>query len=169
MNDRQEFRTTEQKVYLRQYKEEDCKEIAKLFYDTVHTVNAKDYSEEQRKVWATGQVDIKVWNESFLNNYTLVATDGTLILGFSDIDATGYLDRLYVHKDYQGIGVATMLCEALEAHSFLYGSERITTHASITAKPFFLKRGYQIVKEQQVIREGVSLTNYVIVLEKDVQ
>ena len=137
MNDRQEFRTTEQKVYLRQYKEEDCKEIAKLFYDTVHTVNAKDYSEEQRKVWATGQVDIKVWNESFLNN--------------------------------QGIGVASMLCEALEAHSFSFGSERITTHASITAKPFFFKRGYQIVKEQQVMREGVSLTNYVMVLEKDVQ
>lgn len=26
--------------------------------------------------------------------------------GFADMDADGYLDRLYVHKDYQGRGVA---------------------------------------------------------------
>ena len=34
--------------------------------------------------------------------------------GFADMDADGYLDRLYVHKDYQGRGVATALCDALE-------------------------------------------------------
>jgi GNAT superfamily N-acetyltransferase len=27
-------------------------------------------------------------------------------VGFADMDADGYLDRLYVHRDYQGRGVA---------------------------------------------------------------
>ena len=37
-----------------------------------------------------------------------------------------------------------------------------TTHASLTAKPFFEKRGYQVVQEQQVERKGILLTNYVM-------
>ena len=38
----------------------------------------------------------------------------------------------------------------------------VTTHASITARPFFEKRGYRVVKEQQVERHGVLLTNFVM-------
>lgn len=32
---------------LREYRPEDCAEVVRLFYDTVHTVNVKDYTEEQ--------------------------------------------------------------------------------------------------------------------------
>lgn len=32
----------------------------------------------------------------------------------------------------------------------------------ITAKPFFLHRGYHVMKEQEVIRGGIALTNYVM-------
>ena len=39
----------------------------------------------------------------------------------------------------------------------------VTTHASITARPFFEKRGYHVVKEQQVERRGVVLINYVMI------
>ena len=39
----------------------------------------------------------------------------------------------------------------------------VVTHASITARPFFEKRGYRVVKEQQVERNGVFLTNFVMV------
>ena len=40
--------------------------------------------------------------------------------------------------------------------------EKIITHASITARPFFEKRGYRVVKEQQVNRQGILLINYVM-------
>ena len=49
---------------IRKYKQSDCKELAKLFYHTVHTVNAKDYTEEQLNVWADGKVDLEKWNIS---------------------------------------------------------------------------------------------------------
>ena len=32
---------------LREYKPTDCEQMAQLFYNTVHSVNAKDYTEEQ--------------------------------------------------------------------------------------------------------------------------
>lgn len=144
---------------IREYKSSDCTELAKLFYDTVHSVNAKDYTKEQLDVWATGNVDITAWDKTFSSHYTLVAVDGDKVIGFGDIDCTGYLDHLYVHKDYQNQGIATALCNSLESH---FNVSHITTHASITAKPFFVKRGYRVVKEQQVERSGVKLTNYVM-------
>lgn len=38
----------------------------------------------------------------------------------------------------------------------------VTTHASITAMPFFARRGYRILRRQEVERHGVLLANYVM-------
>ena len=144
-------------MLIREYTSSDCRQLAELFYQTVHTVNTRDYTNEQLDVWATGHVDLEAWDSSFSKHYTLVAVEDDMIVGFGDIDSTGYLDRLYVHRDFQRQGIASALCDRPES-----GFDKITTHASITAKPFFLHRGYQVVREQQVIRSGVSLTNYVM-------
>lgn len=131
-------------MIIRKYEEKDCEDLAKLFYDTVHCVNCKDYTPKQLNVWATGEVDIAKWNNSFLAHESFVAVEENKIVGFGDIDHTGYLDRLYVHKDRQGKGIATALCEKLEN---TVCTQKIVTHASITAKLFFEKRGYAVVKE----------------------
>lgn len=143
---------------LREYDSNDCKEITELFYHTVHTVNAKDYTEEQLNVWATGSVDEEKWNQSLLEHDSVVAVEDGMIVGFGDVDKTGYLDHLYVHADWQGRGIATAICDRLE--EAVEGN--IVTHASITARTFFERRGYQVVKEQQVEREGIWLTNFVM-------
>lgn len=145
-------------MFIREYQTSDCIEITELFYNTVHTVNAKDYTKEQLDVWATGQVDLKAWNQLLQEHFSIVAVDNDIIVGFGDIDETGYLDHLFVHADYQRKGIATAICDQLE--QAVRGD--ITTHASITAKPFFEKRGYMAVKQQQVERQGVFLTNYVM-------
>ena len=153
------------KMYIREYEPADCSEIAALFYQTVHEVNKQDYTIEQLNAWAAGKVDLAAWNQSFLEHYTLVAVENGRIAGFGDIDETGYLDRLYVHKEHQREGIAAALCSRLEAH--VQGN--ILTHASITARPFFQKRGYKVLKEQQVERQNVLLTNFVMVLEREIQ
>lgn len=149
-------------MLIREYQTSDCKEITELFYNTVHTVNANDYTKEQLSVWATGQVDLEKWNESLQEHFSVVVVDDEIIVGFGNIDNTGYLDRLFVHADYQGKGIATAICNQLE--QAVKGD--ITTHASITAKPFFEKRGYKIVKEQQIEQQGIFLTNYVMIKER---
>lgn len=146
-------------MLIRKYHSSDCPKLAELFYNTVHTINAKNYTKEQLDVWATGQTDLAKWNQSFQEHYTIVAADGEVITGFGDIDKTGYLDRLYVHKDYQKRGIATDICSQLE--QIIQGD--ILTHASITARPFFEKRGYQVIKEQQVERQGIFLTNFIMI------
>ena len=83
-------------MLLRKYTKTDCAELAELFYDTVHTVNAKDYTQEQLDAWATNRVNLEAWNESFQAHHTVVAEMDGRIVGFGDMDETGYLDRLYV-------------------------------------------------------------------------
>ncbi|MGN0520503.1 MAG: GNAT family N-acetyltransferase [Candidatus Fimenecus sp.] len=144
---------------LRQYTPADCGEMCRLFYDTVHTVNAKDYTKEQLDAWATKNPDTSRWNTSLSTHYTLVAVENGKIVGFGDMDKSGYLDHLYVHKDFQRRGIGTALCDALEC---AYGDTLsvICTHASVTAKPFFIQRGYQVITAQQVERQGVYLENF---------
>ena len=190
-------------MYLRKYHPSDCAALAALFYETIHTVNARNYPQEQLDAWADGHVDLDAWNESFLAHSTYVAvqecvdaddidsraSDSTdtapsktgdspanaLIIGFGDMDDTGYLDRLYVHKDYQGRGVATAICDRLEEDFCLSRgrllqnsavqkrkNDTFTTHASITARPFFEKRGYTVVKALQGVRKGISIRNYIM-------
>ena len=145
-------------MIIRKYKPSDCLQLIRLFHETVHTVNAPDYTPEQLSAWTDNNRTPEEWNNSFMEHYTVVADDG-IIKGFGDIDCTGYLDRLFVHKDFQRQKIATYICNELEK---TVTSGKIITHASITAKPFFLNRGYYVVKEQQVIRNGIYLTNYVM-------
>lgn len=146
-------------MMIRKYQASDCEETAELFYDTVHNVNARDYTKEQLDAWATGKLDFVQWDLSLQGHYSIVAVEDERIIGFGDIDETGYLDRLYVHKDYQRQGVASALCDQLE-QAFVV--EKIVTHASITARPFFENRGYEVVRAQEVIRGECSLTNYLM-------
>ena len=77
---------------IREYRTADCAKIADLFYDTVHTINAKDYTKSQLDVWATGKIDIVAWDRSFTEHDTLVAEKNDMIVCFGDMDHTGYLD-----------------------------------------------------------------------------
>lgn len=152
---------------LREYNSEDCTVLAKLFYNTVHIVNAIDYSKEQLDVWATGNVSIPDWDKSFSEHNTIIAEIDDAVVGFGDMDQSGYLDRLYVHCNHQRKGIATAIVNALEQQALASGIFSFTTYASITAKPFFKQHGYHIIRENKVVRSDVELTNYLMM--KDIE
>ncbi len=146
-------------MQLRKYMVSDCEQLAELFYQTVHSINAKDYSEEQLDAWASGKVNLQEWNKSFLEHNTIVTIENRKIVGFGDMDLCGYLDRLFVHKDYQRKGIGSLICEKLEQ---AVCERKITTYASMTARPFFERRGYHVVRQQEVIRNKIALTNFMM-------
>ena len=145
---------------LRCYQPSDLSQLGQLFYDTVHTICARDYSREQLDAWATGTLPWQQWNDSLLAHYSLVAQKDGILVGFGDLAPDGYLDRLYVHRDYQHQHIGTALCEALESKARQLGLAAVTTHASRTARPFFARRGYALLCVQTVERHGVLLENF---------
>ena len=54
---------------IRAYQRSDVREIMQLFWDTVHTVNRADYSEQQLDAWAPKTMAVKQWeNCRFVND-----------------------------------------------------------------------------------------------------
>ena len=138
---------------IRPYHSDDCQAILSLFYETVHKINRRDYTREQI--------------EALIHHKTLVAEMDNTIVGFGDLNGN-FLDRLYVHAEYQRRGIATAIMDRLERYAAEQNYTTIVTHASITAYPFFRDRNYQLLKEQQVERHGVFLKNIMMQKELDI-
>lgn len=150
---------------IRTYEAGDAPEIVRLFFETVRSVNRADYSEEQVEAWAPGVPDPEEWHSRMVGRRTLVAEEGAEVVGFAELEGDGHLDMLYVRGDAVGRGVGGLLYEAVEREARGKGLVRLSTEASITARPFFERRGFRIAREQTVWRRGVSMTNFV--MEKD--
>jgi len=72
------------------------------------------------------------------------------------------VSSVYVHPGYQGRGIATKLLDAVENAANAQSQGTLSVQSSITAKPFFAKRGFKIV------REGFFGEEPTIVMSKDI-
>ncbi|GEO25114.1 acetyltransferase [Alicyclobacillus acidoterrestris] len=151
---------------IRPWRADDVAQIVQLFHETVHAINANDYSAQQLDAWAPTLSSAEQDKQetrflSLLNSrLSYVAERNGTILGFADATNDGYLDHLYTHRNYQGIGVASTLVQTVEGKIIALGVPRVTTDASITARPFFERRGYRVVQPQMVTVRGVTMQNF---------
>lgn len=150
---------------IRQMKGEDGAETLRLFQDTVRAVCAGDYSPAQLRAWI-GERSLCDWTGSFFTEgrRALVAEEDGKIVGFADMTEDGYFDRLYVHKNFQRRGAATALADELERGC---AAPAFTVYASITARAFFEKRGYALLRENAVLRGGETLLNFYMRKERE--
>lgn len=149
-------------IKIREFKEFDLDECLSLFYDTVHTVNATDYSQSQLDVWARKVPDKGAWKKRLIENITCVAVYDKQIVGFGSMTQQGHFDLLFVHKNFQRKRVARNIVIKLEETAKQLGIKEITAEASITAKPFSESMGYHVVREQLKEFQGEKFTNFVM-------
>lgn len=154
----------ELKLYdLRILKESDTTEMKELFCSTVLNINIKDYTKEEVEDWASCGENADRWKELISKNRFIGAFDrDNRLVGFSSMNKDGYLHSMFVHKDCQGRGVATSLLSEVEKIAANFGVTEITSEVSITARPFFEKRGYNVIKEQRHKAKKLELTNFVM-------
>lgn len=149
---------------VRSFKQSDAKELLVLFFNTIRNVNISDYNQAQVIAWAPdlAEWDIASWERSFQNKFVFVSEENGELLGFGELENDGHIDRFYIHKDHIGQGVGLKLYENIELQAIALKLPKLFVEASITAKPFFQKRGFEIIKEQEVERRGVLLKNFVM-------
>lgn len=145
---------------VRTYEIGDTQQIVKLFYDTVHEVNIRDYTQAQVDAWARKDIDIASWTQSLSSKFTFVAEEDEKIAGFGELEANGHIDRFYCHKDFQRKGVGTQILEKIELQAKNLGIKKLFTEASITAKPFFESKGFIVFKQQEVERRWQKFINF---------
>lgn len=138
----------------------DLAEMQKLFVDTIKIVCCADYNEEQIEVWTSSIEHEQRWNDIMLNQVVFIALSDEKIVGFSSLGNMNYIDLLYVHKDYQGQGIAFQLYMAIEEQAVQLKQKELNSDVSKTARPFFEKMGFIVVGEQIVLRQNIELTNF---------
>lgn len=147
-------------ILITQATEEDLDEIRKLFSDSITSVNIKDYNEQQVLVWAGAGENVGMWRQRLKDQFFICARFGNLIVGFGSLALNGYLDFMFVHKDYQRKGIASALLSALTARADFQKNSKVYAEVSITAKPFFEKHGFYETKKNVKIQKGVEFINY---------
>jgi len=140
----------------------DIDEIAQLYRETILTVNANDYTKEQIKAWASTYSNQAGWVRRMEEQYFYVSVLDKKIVGFASIDKFGYFDLLYVHKDYQGQGIATKLAAKIEEVARQNEMTEITVQSSLTAKPFFEQAGFKVTGEKRKLVNNVPFTNIIL-------
>lgn len=145
---------------IRSYQAQDAAVLVRLFYETVHSVNRADYAPAQLHAWAPEIPDAHAWHARMSRRHTLIAEEDGKPIAFAELESDGHLDMFYCHKDAVRRGTGTRLYRAVEHVARELGLERIFTEASITARAFFERQGFQLREVRTVVRSGVELTNY---------
>lgn len=147
---------------LRFLSEKDIPEMMVLFRTTVLHVNSRDYTSEEVEDWASCGSERRF--RQLLPKHCFVGALDKLghLVGFSSMNRDGYLHSLFVHEAWQGKGVATFLLSEVERIAREYEVDEISSEVSLTAQPFFEKRGYEVVKEQKEKANKLWLTNFVM-------
>lgn len=138
----------------------DLKEMQELFIDTIKSICQKDYNSKQIEVWTSGVSNTERWIDVINTQFVLLAIIENKIVGYGTLKEGNYIDFFYVHKDFQRQGIADKILSELEIEAKKSNSKIITSDISITAKPFFEKKGFIVIKEQRIEKLGVELINY---------
>lgn len=146
-------------VRIRLFQPEDTEQIAQLFHDTVRQINIQDYSQEQIVAWSPEDIYFRNWLEICSSRFTYIAEEEKII-GFGELEANGHIDCFYVHYQHQHQGVGKKLYQAIENKAKALNLTSLFVEASITAKPFFARQGFTVVKQQQVFRREQIFINY---------
>lgn len=145
---------------IRQYHWGEEHEIWQLFTQTIHHINAKHYTESQLSAWAPKKFDQALWTTKLAMLGTFVCIEGRKIVGYSDLQPSGYIDHFFCHHLYQGYGVGTALMEYIHGLAEQCKIVELSAEVSITARPFFKTKGFKLVKPQTVLLRGQTLANF---------
>ncbi|MDE1993459.1 MAG: GNAT family N-acetyltransferase [Rhizobiaceae bacterium] len=146
-------------ITVRDYLPADSDATIDIFLRAIREVASKDYSPAEIDAWAKVE-DRDAWAARRSSRPAWIAQCGEVPIGFTDLEPDGHLDMMFVHPDYQGRGVASLLLATVEAATQRQGLDRIFTEASLTARPFFERRGFVVLASQRVEKRGQTLKNF---------
>lgn len=138
----------------------DLTEMQEMYIETIKWVCKNDYSPLEIDAWIYGLNNVERWLKVIHTQFVLLALINDKIVGYGTLKDGNYIDFLCVHKDLQRQGIADKIFNELEFEAKKENSEIITADVSITAKPFFEKKGFITKEQQKNIRLGVELINY---------
>ena len=149
-------------INIRKYVKSDSKALWDIYYNTIHSVNSNDYSQEQIEAWAPSNIPMDIWHQKMVAISPIIAEIDGVIVGYTDLQPDGLLDHFFCHHQYQGVGVGRALMNHIFDCAEDRGISRLYSEVSVTARPFYERQGFKVVKEQLIEVRGQELCNFVM-------
>ena len=137
----------------------DAEAVYEIVLRALRETNARDYPEsviDRLVLTLPERVSSKL-----VEWHAYVAVVDGRIVGTGSLNGET-VRAVFVHPDYHGRGIGTKLMEAVENAANVQSVTTLSVQSSITAQPFYAKRGFK------VIREAFDGEERTIVMSKDI-
>lgn len=146
-------------VQIRNFRRGDEPALFAVYHSAIHQIASRDYSAEQIQAWAPDDLDAGLWANRMQGIKPFVAESGGTILGYADLQDSGYIDHFFVSGEHPRRGIGSMLMNHILETAKQRGLAELTSDVSRTAQPFYAKFGFEIVEQRLPERRGVVIPN----------
>ena len=133
--------------------------VAKLVYDSVHTLCVNEYTSEQLDAWVPKNLYMPAFRRSLFRCYAIVAVCEKEIIGFMSTERDGYVNRLYTHPDWIKKGVATALLNKTEEWARAHKIKKLLLESSKSAEGFYVKNGFEKIGEIKSLKNDIEFVS----------
>lgn len=144
---------------IRRFRIGDEAALLHVYFTAIHGVASRDYTREQIEAWAPQDLEIGVWSERVRGMNPFVVERENEILGYADVQQSGYIDHFFVSGAHPRQGIGTRLMRRLHEEAEILGLVELTADVSRTAEPFFALHGFQVIERRFPVRRGVTVPN----------
>ncbi len=147
-------------MQIRRYNRGEETAVWMVYFAATHESNARDYHADLIERWAPHDQDMSQWADRLAQKNPFVAVVDKAIVGMAEIEPDGFIDYLYVHPRWQNRGIGKVLLASLEAEAVRLGVQVVSADVSITARSFFLSRGFCITEAKSNVILGHPAPNF---------
>ena len=149
-------------VNYRTYQESDAETCVDIMRQAVFEIALRYYTPEQIAAWADRLPDSATLNARYTDGrFALIAvTAENEPLAFGDVMANGHVDLLYCRPQFSGQGIVSRLYDRLEVEARRQSLDVLTVDASEAAKLLFDRKGFAVIRRNDMEINGVTIHNY---------
>jgi putative acetyltransferase len=144
---------------IRRYTPGEESALFEVYYTAIHLIASRDYTAEQIQAWAPRDLDPTLWEDRVRGINPFVAELNGELVGYADLQPSGYIDHFFVAGKYGRRGIGSLLMRRLLEEAGLVGAVELTSNVSRTAQAFFLKFGFIVMEQRFPEIRGVVVPN----------
>jgi len=153
-------------ITVRRYEVGEEAVLQTIYSRSTRELNSQHYTSEQIERWVAKHSDLAEWTERLKKANPFVAVINGNVVAFGELEADGHIDFFYCHPDWQGCGAGSQLMNSITKEALRIGLKTLFAEVSMTAEPFFTKKGFIITQELSPVICGAPAKQYV--MRKDI-
>lgn len=146
-------------MLIRPYIAGEEEELRRIFLSSVHQLACSHYTADQLHAWAPDNYELEDWCNRISMLKPFVAIIDGQIVGYADVQSSGYIDHFFVAGPYSGKGVGSALMHRIHESATSQAISSLFADVSLSAQAFFESNGFTIENRKTVVVRGVELQN----------